>query len=107
MTPPGLVVHVADGEGSGSTLVTLNGELDMATAPEVAELLLRTVAESDVVIEASGLRFMDSHGIAAVWRAHLDAADANGVGHKVVVRNPSPQVRRLLEITGLTVLIEE
>jgi anti-sigma B factor antagonist len=48
-----------------------------------------------VVIDMSELAFMDSSGLTVM----LEAARR---GASVVLRQPSPVVRRLVEITGLT-----
>jgi anti-anti-sigma factor len=73
----------------------LDGELDMATADGLIGLL-RATADSDdpIVLDFSGVQFMDSSGL----RALLQAARSEDCG-PVVVKDPSPQVRRLLEIS--------
>ena len=74
----------------------LEGELDMATAGSLTELL-RGVAGNDtpLVLDLSGVSFMDSSGL----RALLEGAGLPGGGGNVVVKDPSPQVRRVLDIT--------
>ena len=51
-------------EGS-ATRVTVRGEIDMATAPQLNDLLnaLIDAGSSDIVLEARGLEFLDSTGI--------------------------------------------
>ena len=73
----------------------LEGELDMATAGGLMDLL-RTTSDSDdpIVLDFSGVTFMDSSGL----RALLQAARSDDCG-PVVVKDPSAQVRRLLEIS--------
>jgi anti-anti-sigma factor len=73
----------------------LEGELDLATAGGLTDLL-NTAADSDdpIVLDFSGVPFMDSSGL----RALLEAARSDDCG-PVVIKDPSPQVRRLLEIT--------
>jgi anti-anti-sigma factor len=73
----------------------LDGELDMATADGLMDVL-RTTTDTDDPIELdfSGVTFMDSSGL----RALLQAARSEDCG-PVVVKDPSPQVRRLLEIS--------
>jgi anti-anti-sigma factor len=73
----------------------LEGELDIATADGLMDLL-RTTADTDdpIVLDFSGVTFMDSSGL----RAILQAASSEDCG-PVVVKDPSPQVRRLLEIS--------
>lgn len=73
----------------------LDGELDMATAGELSNLLL-TAANGDdpIVLDFSGVTFMDSSGL----RALLLWAGSDDCG-PVVIKDPSSQVSRLLEIT--------
>jgi anti-anti-sigma factor len=72
----------------------LEGELDIATAGGLTDLL-NTAADSDdpIVLDFSGVPFMDSSGL----RSLLQAARSDDCG-PVVIKDPSPQVRRLLEI---------
>jgi anti-anti-sigma factor len=73
----------------------LEGELDIATAGGLTDLL-NTAADSDhpIVLDFSGVQFMDSSGL----RALLQAARSDDCG-PVVIKDPSHQVRRLLEIS--------
>ncbi len=80
--------------------ITLVGEVDLATVPELDRLLddLAQSEHSRLLIDLTGVEFMDSTGLASLIRA-LHAADANG--HRLTVRRGSPQVQRLFELTGL------
>jgi anti-anti-sigma factor len=74
----------------------LEGELDMATAGGLTELLLTASGgDAPLVLDFSGVSFMDSSGLRALLEG---AANPNGSG-PVVVQDPSPQVRRVFEIT--------
>ena len=76
------------------------GELDIATA-ERLEQELRTAQDSDaatIVLDLSGLSFMDSTGLRVV----LDCNDrCGGDGGRLRVIAGSPAVERLLDIVGL------
>jgi anti-anti-sigma factor len=76
-------------------VLALEGELDMSSA----ELLLSHAEAGDpgrdLVLELSGLRFMDSSGLRAILQiAHRREGDAI-----VVLRNPTPPVERVLRIS--------
>ena len=74
----------------------LDGELDMATADDLSQLLRIEVLECrPVVLDFSGVSFMDSSGL----RALLEAAGQSEDGGSVVVLNPSAQVRRVFDIS--------
>ncbi|MBA3737014.1 MAG: STAS domain-containing protein [Actinobacteria bacterium] len=74
----------------------LDGELDMATADDLSQLLKVAVLECrPLVLDFSGVSFMDSSGL----RALLEAAGQTEEGGCVVVVNPAAQVRRVLDIS--------
>ena len=79
-------------------VVALYGELDLVSAGGLADALVK-VAGSTVVVDLSGLTFMDCSGIDALVAAKTRIL-ANGLGQLVVTR-PSAIVRRALEIVGL------
>jgi anti-sigma B factor antagonist len=82
------------------TIVSLEGELDLATAPQLREQLV-TLAEredSDIVVDLTRLAFIDSTGLSVLVMA-LNRSRATG--GSIVLRNPSDSVMRILEITGL------
>jgi anti-anti-sigma factor len=72
----------------------LEGDLDMATAGRLTDLLTAAGIDDPIVLDFSGVRFMDSSGL----RAILQAARSDDCG-PVVIKDPSAQVRRLLEIS--------
>lgn len=75
----------------------LEGELDMATAASLTELLHAAAAATDdpVVLDFTGVSFMDSSGL----RALLEGAGQPSGGGPVVIVHPSSQVRRVLDIS--------
>lgn len=85
---------------AGSMMVTVSGELDVmsveALENQIDELLTRNADE--VVIDLSGLEFMDSSGISLFLRL------ANRFG-PITVRRPSPMVRRVIEVVGVSHVI--
>jgi anti-anti-sigma factor len=84
--------------------IDVRGELDMATAPALADLLQMCGREFDgnIRLDLSGLTFVDSAGLRAIvmaWR-RLAAMDR----HLVLV-NPRPAVRRTLDLAGVTAIL--
>jgi stage II sporulation protein AA (anti-sigma F factor antagonist) len=74
----------------------LEGELDMATADALSQLLKEESMDGDpVVLDFSGVSFMDSSGLRAV----LERAGQQNRQGPVVITNPSRQVRRVLDIS--------
>jgi anti-sigma B factor antagonist len=74
----------------------LVGELDMATADDLSRLLRDASTNGDpIVLDFSGVSFMDSSGLRALLQG---AGQANG-SDPLVILNPSAQVRRVLDIS--------
>lgn len=85
-------------QGSSGPTVVVRGELDIGNADELEGVLDDVVGrrpDAALRLELSGLKFMDSSGIALLLRT------AGRVRELSLVK-PSAAVRRLLEITGLT-----
>lgn len=84
----------------GVTTVTLSGELDVATAPELRESLLQ-VSRSlgcDVVVDVDDLSYLDSTGISALV---MSCKRVRSEGGRFAVSNASGSVLRVFELTGL------
>lgn len=80
-------------------VVTIRGELDLATRDEAEALLVdaEQSAARAVVIDLRDLRFLGSTGL-SILVASAGRATLRGVGHEVI---PSEGVRRLLALTGM------
>lgn len=85
-------------------LMTVSGELDIAGAPVVATLYAEptTAACRCVVVDVSGLTFIDGAGL----RALLAGPEARGEDFEISLRSPSRPVMRLLELSGHAGLVE-
>jgi anti-sigma B factor antagonist len=90
--------------GNGIRAVTVRGELDMNTAPELEDRLDEVTGETPkVVLDLSECDFIDSTGIAVIVRSwqRLDR-DGEGPGSgRLVLCCDNTQVMRLLTITGV------
>jgi anti-sigma B factor antagonist len=86
--------------GAARVILSLDGELDMATA----ELLERAIEDVDldgittVVLDLERLQFMDSTGLRIVLSAH-ERCRQRGLG--LALTPGSQQVQRLLSVTGV------
>jgi anti-sigma B factor antagonist len=79
------------------TLVAVEGEVDMASAP-VLERALLAVSDGNVVVDLTRVPFLDSSGMATLVRAHRAVA---GRGDQLTTTGEQSLVRHALEITGL------
>jgi anti-anti-sigma factor len=76
---------------------TVEGELDLATAPQLQAALLSEEVPGDLQLDCGGLRFMDSQGI----RTLLMVASARPPGGRLVLQRLRPEVRRIAELVQL------
>lgn len=86
-------------------VVALRGEQDVSTAARVAEALVgvSVVDEGDVVVDLSGVRFMDA-AIVGVLVGGRHALRLQS--RELTLRAPSKPARRVLELCGLVGLID-
>jgi anti-sigma B factor antagonist len=87
----------------GERLLVLQGELDIATAPELDTMLARLRAHGHpVVLDLEGVTFMDSTGLTTLMD-HWLHAEREGVSFSV--RSASSAVRRVIELAGVERLL--
>jgi anti-anti-sigma factor len=91
---------LAEDPGSGDErIIRVRGELDIESAPDLERVLLRSrPARQRVVLDLSGLEFMDSTGLRVLLRARA-AAEAGR--WEIYVRGVPPTIRRLFDLTGV------
>jgi len=89
---------------AGRVGYVLKGELDMAGGESLVRRVteLAAAASGPVDIDMTEVTFIDSSGVRALLRLH-EAAVASG--RPLHVRNLSPDVRRLLDLIGVTDLL--
>ena len=77
-------------------VMRLVGELDLAGAPQVRARFADL--DGDVDVDCSGLHFIDASGLGVLAAARTACDDR---GAKLVLVDPSPFLRRLLQLTDL------
>jgi anti-anti-sigma factor len=83
----------------GGQLVRVDGELDIATAPDLEAVLLRPRPPGErVIVDLGALRFIDSTGLRVLLRARAAARDGTW---EIFVRNVPANVHRLFTIAGV------
>jgi anti-sigma B factor antagonist len=85
----------------GRAVLSVQGEIDVATAPQLRERLLELVGtgERDVILDLDGVGFLDSTGLGVIVGC-LKRARTNGRDLVLVCTNRP--ILKVLEITGLT-----
>jgi anti-sigma B factor antagonist len=77
-------------------VLSLHGECDMASAPALTSAIEALVTPK-VVVDLSGLTFLDSTGLGGLIRAKNCLAQR---GTTMTIRGADGEVRKVLEITG-------
>lgn len=98
--PAGAGLSVDVSEGGDLTVVTVAGELDMATEPEFSRQVEGRIDAQPraVVLDLSGLGFVGSAGLKALVEQQQRAEQRNVSLRLVLGGSP---IERLLELTGL------
>jgi anti-sigma B factor antagonist len=78
------------------TVLTLSGELDMATTPLLREAL-DNLDGCPIVLDVANLTFVDSYGLHVIF--------SRAATHDVALARPHPHVARLLELTEGATLV--
>lgn len=92
------VRFLRDGPGS---VVTITGELDVATAPQLDGVLrcVSSQVDGDLEIDAAEMTFCDCRGLAVLLHA---AERRRRRGQRLTVTHPSPALRRLISLIDTT-----
>jgi anti-anti-sigma factor len=85
-------------------MLFLGGDLDLRSAQALGRVLERLGAKDSgsVWVELAGVSRIDAVGIQALLRARRRASKR---GHEFLVRSPSTEVARLLELRGASQLL--
>ena len=89
----------------GRAVICLIGDLDMASAPDLSECLahLERHGATTMVLDLAALEFCDSSGLRELLVLHKPADE---IGTRMVLRSPTAALRRLLELTRTSDLLE-
>lgn len=86
-------------DGAGAVWISVAGELDMATSPQLAHALRRAeLGARRVVLDLQALEFMDCSGLRVVLAAHRRLRQAGG---QLSVVRANGAVERLISLVGV------
>lgn len=87
-------------ERPGGVRLSLSGDLDLASAPALAQEIDDQIRAGNhsVEIDFTDVGFIDSSGLAILVRAQRKLA---AEGHALVLRALSPNLMRIFDVTGL------
>jgi anti-anti-sigma factor len=92
--------EVSHGTRGSTRLVTVVGEVDLATSPDLADALRAalTAGGEFVAVDLTEVTFVDSSGVSALLAAHRHAM-ARDV--RMVIMPPAPAVRATFRLCGV------
>ena len=87
-----------------STVVQVDGELDLASSPQLEHVLEEEWGNGadEIVLDLAELRFMDMAGLRVLLRATQRAGER---GTELVLANVRGPIRRVLTLTGVNGLL--
>ncbi len=91
--------------GHDRTVLTVTGEVDVATAPSLRERLVQLIDDGRVhlVIDLTPVDFLDSTGLGVLVGTLKRIRQADGELRLVI---PQERIKKLFEITGLTKIFD-
>ena len=89
----------------GTATVSLQGEIDILSVEQLRVVLGEAVASRprEIVVDMSGVAFIDSTGLGALIFGFQRARDA---GIRFRLANANPTVRQILVLSGLLEVVE-
>lgn len=100
--PGDLVVEVT--RHDGHAIVSVRGEIDLSTAAQFRAAMDEAMSGCGCVeVDLAATTFMDSSGLAVLVAAHQRLGQAQ---EALVVRDPSPTIRKMLQISGVGALLD-
>ena len=93
-------LEVIERDEQGRAIVSVSGEVDLLTAPVLRERMTASIESNggDVVLDLSGVTFLDSSGLGVILGAHRRLRERDGTLQIVAT---APAVLKILTLTGL------
>ena len=97
--PTGPLGGIGGTAAHGRTVGRMWGEVDGALRAEASSSMAQALASTaPIVVDASGVTFIDSSGLAFVLQLHLAASET---GQRLSLRDPGREVLDKLELLGM------
>lgn len=83
----------------GATVVSLSGEIDLQTSPDVRKFLLKYLSQGkNLVVDMSAVGYIDSSGVASLVEAYQTARKK---GNRFALAQVGPAALRVLQLARL------
>lgn len=97
-----LKIETAPGTQPGVIVVRLAGALTLGELPKL-QAVAKSVTEPVVVLDMSGVPYVDSAGLGAIMNFHLSAQKQ---GRKLKVAAPQQRIAALMELTKVNTVLK-
>jgi len=100
------MVQISSRRVDKTTILDVSGDIDLASSPEVRNVLLRELRENRtarVIFNLTKVRYIDSSGIASLVEGLKASRD---VGSRLVLFGLSPIARQVLQLSRLLKVFE-
>jgi anti-anti-sigma factor len=84
-----------------AVVVTLSGDVDLSSVPQLADRLDAVRDEPFVIIDLREVSYLDSIGITHLMRAHARAELAGGA---IALVSSGERIARVLSVAGITMM---
>jgi anti-sigma B factor antagonist len=100
-----MALEISTTEIDGKCLITVNGEIDLYSSPELRAAVTQAVpkAQDAVGIDLSGVAYMDSSGVATLVEGLRAASQSD---RSFVLVAPSSPVMKVLQLSRLDSVFE-
>lgn len=85
-------------EQHGTAVIALTGDVDLEGSPKVRDVLLECVGKRPVLVDMSGVSYIDSSGVASLVEAHQTARKSDTT---FALAQVSQSAMRVLELARL------
>jgi anti-anti-sigma factor len=100
---PNFSIDVTARGGDRRATVSVRGDVDIATSPEMARVVREQLAEGPVLVDLRAVEFMDSSGVRALSVLVRTAEEQGTTMH--ICDELSEPVVQVLELTGMMSLM--
>lgn len=102
--PPNARMRLSIEKNSDETVVRLSGRIIAETSAELQRTIRSLIPETKrIVLDMTGVDYIDSSGIGALVSVYLSASKAQC---GLELANPQPRIRDLFEMSKLTAVFE-
>ncbi|MBC3797195.1 STAS domain-containing protein [Acetobacterium tundrae] len=88
-----------------ATMISIKGEIDIYSIGKFRELIEKKIATQapQIILDCTELSYMDSTGMGVLIELRNKAKE---MGQKIIMMNPRPNIKKLLNITGVDKIID-